>query len=163
MSTPARIHRFSSDIANKIAAGEVIERPANAVKELVENALDAGARRISIELEEGGKKLIRVRDDGIGMNAGDAVLCLQRHATSKLQAEEDLWAIATLGFGGEALPSIAAVSRFEIISREHDSDTGTRVLQPLSCPTKRLEEGASPAPGNYQRGLMTTSSLTANG
>ena len=128
MSTPARIHRLSSDIANKIAAGEVIERPANAVKELVENALDAGARRISIELEEGGKKLIRVRDDGIGMNASDAVLCLQRHATSKLQSEEDLWAISTLGFRGEALPSIAAVSRFEIITREHDSDTGTRVL-----------------------------------
>ena len=128
MSTPARIHRLSADIANKIAAGEVIERPANAVKELIENALDAGARRISIELEEGGKKLIRVRDDGIGMNASDAVLCLQRHATSKLQTEEDLWAISTLGFRGEALPSIAAVSRFEIITREHDSDTGTRVL-----------------------------------
>lgn len=128
MSTPARIHRLSSDIANKIAAGEVIERPANAVKELVENALDAGARRISVELEEGGKKLIRVRDDGIGMNASDAVLCLQRHATSKLQSEEDLWAISTLGFRGEALPSIAAVSRFEIVTREHDADAGTRVL-----------------------------------
>jgi len=128
VNSPARIHRLSPDIANKIAAGEVIERPANAVKELVENALDAGARRISIELEEGGKKLIRVRDDGVGMNAGDAVLCLQRHATSKLQSEEDLWAISTLGFRGEALPSIAAVSRFEIITREQDSDAGTRVL-----------------------------------
>lgn len=128
VSTSARIHRLAPDIANKIAAGEVIERPANAVKELVENALDAGARRITIEIEEGGKKLIRVRDDGSGMGASDAVLSLQRHATSKLQEEADLWAISTLGFRGEALPSIAAVSRFEIITREAASDIGTRVL-----------------------------------
>lgn len=127
-SHPSRINRLSPDIANKIAAGEVLERPANAVKELVENALDAGARRISIEIEEGGKKLIRVRDDGSGMNASDAVLCLQRHATSKLQTEEDLWAISTLGFRGEALPSIAAVSRFELVTRESDAEAGMRVL-----------------------------------
>jgi DNA mismatch repair protein MutL len=128
VSTPARIHRLAPDIANKIAAGEVIERPSNAVKELVENALDAGARRIQIEIEEGGKKLIRVRDDGSGMSASDAVLCLQRHATSKLQSETDLWNIATLGFRGEALPSIAAVSRVEITTRETSSEIGTRVI-----------------------------------
>jgi DNA mismatch repair protein MutL len=132
VSTPspgaARIHRLAPDIANKIAAGEVIERPSNAVKELVENALDAGARRIQIEIEEGGKKLIRIRDDGSGMSAGDAVLSLQRHATSKLQSENDLWNIATLGFRGEALPSIAAVSRVEITTRELHSEIGTRVI-----------------------------------
>ena len=128
MSTSARIHRLTSDIANKIAAGEVIERPANAVKELVENSLDAGARRIAIEIEEGGKKLIRVRDDGIGMNAQDAVLCLQRHATSKLQSEDDLWRINTLGFRGEAMPSIAAVSHLELTTREPHADSGTRVV-----------------------------------
>src|SRR5690606_29517316 len=96
--------------------------------ELVENALDAGARRITIELEDGGKKLIRVRDDGSGMSASDAVLCLQRHATSKLQSADDLWAINTLGFRGEALPSIAAVSRIEITTRESSADSGTRLL-----------------------------------
>ena len=115
-------------MANQIAAGEVIERPANAVKELVENALDAGARRIQIEIEEGGKKLIRVRDDGLGMNASDVVLSLQRHATSKISEADDLWRISTLGFRGEALPSLAAVSRLEITTREADSDVGTRLI-----------------------------------
>ena len=113
-----KVRQLPPDIANQIAAGEVIERPANAVKELVENALDAGARRVEIEIEEGGKALIRVRDDGFGMSAQDAVLCLQRHATSKLQTTEDLYAIRTLGFRGEALPSIAAVSRFELVTRK---------------------------------------------
>ena len=120
-----RVHRLSPEIANQIAAGEVIERPANAVKELVENALDAGARRIEIDIENGGKKLIRVRDDGLGMNGEDAVLSLQRHATSKLQSIDDLYAIKTLGFRGEALPSIAAVSRFTLQSRDEESEAGT--------------------------------------
>jgi DNA mismatch repair protein MutL len=128
VSTSTRIRRLTSDIANKIAAGEVIERPANAVKELVENSLDADARRIAIEIEEGGKKLIRIRDDGTGMSAQDAVLCLQRHATSKLQTEEDLWRISTLGFRGEAMPSIAAVSHMELTTREANADSGTRVV-----------------------------------
>jgi DNA mismatch repair protein MutL len=128
ISSLARIRRLPPEVANQIAAGEVIERPANAVKELVENALDAGARRIQIELEDGGKKLIRVRDDGIGMSASDAVLCLQRHATSKLQSADDLWAIQTLGFRGEALPSIAAVSRMELTTRESTAEIGTRLI-----------------------------------
>ena len=124
----SRIQQLPPAVANKIAAGEVIERPANAVKELVENALDAGARRIQIEIEEGGKRLIRVRDDGSGMNASDVVLSLQRHATSKISEAEDLWRISTLGFRGEALPSLAAVSRLEITTREHDSDVGTHLV-----------------------------------
>ncbi|HEX8834628.1 MAG TPA: DNA mismatch repair endonuclease MutL, partial [Abditibacteriaceae bacterium] len=116
------------EIANQIAAGEVIERPSNACKELVENAIDAGARRIDIEIEEGGKKLIRVRDDGIGMTGEEAVLSLQRHATSKLRETEDLYSIATLGFRGEALPSIASVSRLEMTTRTGDADAGTRIV-----------------------------------
>lgn len=123
----SRVHKLSPDIANRIAAGEVIERPANAVKELVENALDAGARRIDIDIEDGGKKLIQVRDDGSGMSGEDAILSLQRHATSKLTNPEDLFEIRTLGFRGEALPSVAAVSRFEITTRESSSEAATRI------------------------------------
>ncbi|RYG68853.1 DNA mismatch repair protein MutL, partial [bacterium] len=122
------MHQLSPEVANQIAAGEVIERPANAVKELVENALDAGARRIQIDIEEGGKKLIRVRDDGHGMNAGDAVLSLQRHATSKISGADDLWRVRTLGFRGEALPSLAAVSHLEIKTREEGSESGTQLV-----------------------------------
>ncbi len=122
-----RIRKLDPHIANQIAAGEVIERPANAVKELVENALDAQARRITIDIEDGGKKLIRVRDDGSGMEAGDAVLALQRHATSKLQAAEDLYSISTLGFRGEALPSIAAVSHLQLTTLETGAESGVRL------------------------------------
>jgi DNA mismatch repair protein MutL len=125
---PNRIHQLSTEISNQIAAGEVIERPANAVKELVENALDAGARRIQIDIESGGKKLICVRDDGTGMSADDAVLCLQRHATSKITGADDLWRIQTLGFRGEALPSLASVSRLEITTREEEAEVGTRLV-----------------------------------
>lgn len=138
-----RIHKLEPEIANQIAAGEVIERPSNAVKELVENALDAGARRINIDIEDGGKKLIRVRDDGAGMNASDAVLCLQRHATSKLKDAQDLWAINTLGFRGEAMPSIAAVSRLEINTREPGAEAGTRVTVEASVVTDVSEVGCS--------------------
>lgn len=123
-----RIHRLSPEVAGRIAAGEVVERPANACKELVENALDAGARRITIEMEAGGKVLLRVRDDGCGMSASDAVLALQRHATSKLSQLEDLQNILTLGFRGEALPSIAAVSKLELVTRETNSEAGTRLM-----------------------------------
>jgi DNA mismatch repair protein MutL len=140
----SRVHKLSPEIANQIAAGEVIERPANAVKELVENALDAGARRIEIEIEDGGKKLIRVRDDGCGMSGEDAVLSLQRHATSKLHHTEDLYSIRTLGFRGEALPSIAAVSRFELTTRETDSDVGTRVLVEGGIVSDVCEVGCTP-------------------
>jgi DNA mismatch repair protein MutL len=122
-----RINVLEEAVANRIAAGEVVERPASVVKELVENALDAGARRIGVDLVEGGRKLIRVADDGCGMDADDAVLALQRFATSKIADAEDLLHILTMGFRGEALPSIAAVSRLRLRTRPHDADEGTEV------------------------------------
>jgi DNA mismatch repair protein MutL len=125
-----RIRLLSEQVANQIAAGEVIERPASVVKELVENALDAQAARLTVEIQAGGRSLIRVTDDGMGMSRDDALLCLERHATSKIQKAEDLSSIATLGFRGEALPSIASVSRFSLTTRERDSDSpeGTQII-----------------------------------
>src|SRR6202047_2216089 len=122
-----RIRILAENVANKIAAGEVVERPASVVKELLENALDAGAQSIRVEVESGGKRMIRVIDDGTGMAQDDALLAFERHATSKLRTADDLLSIATLGFRGEALPSIAAVSRLLLQTRSAEEEEGTRV------------------------------------
>src|SRR3954464_8612899 len=122
-----RIRVLSDHVANQIAAGEVVDRPASVVKELLENALDAGAMRIRNALEAGGRKLIRIADDGHGMNRDDALLAFERHATSKLRSADDLLKIATLGFRGEALPSIASVARVSLDTATGDEASGTHM------------------------------------
>ena len=142
-----RIRLLPDHVANQIAAGEVVERPASVVKELVENSLDAHATRITVEIQAGGRSLVKVTDDGVGMNRDDALLSLERHATSKIQRAEDLAAIATMGFRGEALPSIASVSRFTLTTRERDGNS-PEATQIIIHGGKILEvKAAGSAPG----------------
>ncbi len=123
-----KIRLLPESLASQVAAGEVVERPASVAKELVENSIDAGASNIEIRIQRGGIALIRVTDDGCGMNRDDALMCLERNATSKIKTKEDLAAIHTLGFRGEAIPSIASVSKFRLATREPDSLTGTEII-----------------------------------
>jgi DNA mismatch repair protein MutL len=138
-----RIHVLSESVANKIAAGEVVERPASVVKELLENSLDAGATRIKIQVEAGGKKLIQITDNGCGMVRDDALLAFERHATSKLKNAEDLLSVATLGFRGEALPSIASVSRLRLETRDPEEASGT-ILEINGGKIFKVEEAGLP-------------------
>src|SRR5271165_4715055 len=138
-----RIRVLSDNVANKIAAGEVVERPASVVKELLENSLDAGATDLRIDVDSGGRRLIRVADNGSGMLRDDALLAFERHATSKLSDVKDLLSIATLGFRGEALPSIASVSRLLLETRSADETSGT-VVEIAGGKLLRCDEHPSP-------------------
>ena len=139
----SKIRQLSDEVCNKIAAGEVVERPASIVKELVENSLDAGARKITVTIEDGGRRAISVADDGEGMDADDALLCLDPHSTSKISSEADIFDIASFGFRGEAIPSIAAVTRLTIRTRRRETPEGVEVFiaggkavseKPAGCP-----------------------------
>lgn len=138
-----RIRVLSDQVANQIAAGEVVDRPASVVKELLENSLDAGANRIRVEVEAGGRKLIRISDDGHGMNRDDALLAFERHATSKIRTADELLSIATLGFRGEALPSIASVARVELETSTGEEEAGTR-LEIAGGKIRHVEDAALP-------------------
>jgi DNA mismatch repair protein MutL len=150
----ARIRVLPEGLTNKIAAGEVVERPASVVKELVENAIDAESRRIVIEIQGSGCRTIRVVDDGFGMEEDDVILALERHATSKIEKDEDLAAIQTLGFRGEALPSLAAVSKFELTSRTRASTAGTQIFVSGGVVKKVSQCGCPPGTQVWVRDLF---------
>ncbi len=152
----SKIRILPENLSNKIAAGEVVERPCSVVKELVENALDAHASRIIIEVENGGKSLIRVSDNGIGMNSDDAMLALERYATSKIYKDNDLFSIKTLGFRGEALPSIASVSRFSLVTKDEASKTAAEIIV-AGGRIKRVSQTGAP-----QGTMVTVSRLFYN-
>ena len=139
-----RIRVLTETTANKIAAGEVIERPASVVKELVENSLDADATEVIIEVKSGGKSLVRVSDNGHGMSRDDAILCLDRHSTSKIRDAEDLDHVSTMGFRGEAVPSIASVSRFSITTCERGEEVGSFVKVDGGRTVNVVDVGRSP-------------------
>src|SRR5580704_3810465 len=145
----SRIHALDALVVNQIAAGEVIERPASVVKELLENSVDALATRVDVEIADGGSELIRVADDGEGIHPADFGLAVTSHATSKISGADDLFRVRTLGFRGEALASIAAVSRLRLRSRRVDADTGCEItieggqvnpVQPCGCPVGTVVE-----------------------
>src|SRR5271154_1010333 len=138
-----RIRILTDQVANQIAAGEVVDRPASVVKELLESSLDAGATRIRIEVEAGGRKLIRIVDNGHGMGRDDALLAFERHATSKIRSSDDLLSIATLGFRGEALPSIASISRLDLTTRMEEDPSGT-VIEIAGGKILRVEDAGVP-------------------
>src|SRR6187455_3280187 len=128
LSRPMPVRQLAENVVNRIAAGEVVERPSSVVKELVENALDAGARRIEVEIERGGLGRIVVADDGEGMSAEDAHMALRRHATSKLRSADELFALRSFGFRGEALPSIASISELRLLTRPRDRTAGYELV-----------------------------------
>ncbi|MBW1768177.1 MAG: ATP-binding protein [Deltaproteobacteria bacterium] len=138
------IRILSEQVASQIAAGEVVERPASVVRELLDNSIDAASNRITVRMEAGGKRLIRVSDNGVGMERDDLLLCLERHATSKIKSASDLATVNTLGFRGEALPSISSVSRLTITSRPADQLVGYR-LRVEGGKLKGIEETGTPA------------------
>jgi len=138
-----RIKILPENVANKIAAGEVVQRPESVVKELMENSIDAGAKSIKVTMKRAGKNFIQVCDDGIGMSEDDLVICIQKHATSKIAAFEDLEAIKSLGFRGEALSSIAAVSQIEIRTETKDAEIGT-VLKNDESGNVKVDKGSFP-------------------
>jgi DNA mismatch repair protein MutL len=142
--TRGKVRVLPSALADQIAAGEVVERPASIVKELVENAIDAGATRVDVEIEAGGRRLVRVVDDGCGMAPDDARLALRRHATSKIESADDLWGLSTFGFRGEALPSIAAVSRLTLATRSPEAEAGFELAVEAGAETGARELGIPP-------------------
>ena len=149
-----RIRRLPDHLVNKIAAGEVVERPASVVKELVENAIDADGAAITVDLRDAGRQLIRVTDDGMGMSPDEVELALTRHATSKLASDDDLEAISTLGFRGEALPAICAVTRFSVPSTARGADTGMQLAGEGGAISQKLLVPAAPGTTVRSRDLF---------